>query len=63
MLNIDASSVPDFSSKVEPCLERITHVCTKETFTGRTAFSLFGLMMVDMVRLEPRHATQTAGEL
>lgn len=76
MLNIGASSVPNFnvmstrrtqakaglSAEVEPCWERIIYVRTKKTFTGRIAFSLFGLMM-SMVRLGPRHATQTAEEL
>lgn len=76
MLNIGASPASNFNimstlrtqakaglkAEFEPCWERITSVYTKKTFTGRTAFSLFGLMM-GMVRLGPRHATQTAGGL
>ena len=33
-----------FSAPVEPCLERITFVCIKEALTGRSAFSLFGVL-------------------
>lgn len=57
LLIIDSMSIPNFRAMpalkelakdgfyapVEPCLERITYVCVKETLTGRTAFTLFGL--------------------
>ena len=57
LLIIDSLSIPNFKAmpalrehaengfyaEVEPCLERITYVCVKETLTGRTAFTLFGL--------------------
>ncbi|MDP6933830.1 MAG: alkaline phosphatase family protein, partial [Myxococcota bacterium] len=33
-----------FYAEVEPCLERITYLCIKETLTGRGAFSFFGLL-------------------
>ncbi len=48
----DAEAMPAFqalaarglSATVEPCLERITYVCVKEALTGRSAFSLFGVL-------------------
>ena len=48
----DADAMPAFqalaakglSATVEPCLERITYVCVKEALTGRSAFSLFGVL-------------------
>ncbi len=57
LLIIDSMSIPNFkkmpalramaaegfSAEIEPCLERITYVCVKESLTGRTAFTLFGL--------------------
>ncbi len=57
LLIIDSLSIPNFKAMpaltelaeegfyapIEPCLERITYVCVKETLTGRTAFTLFGL--------------------
>ena len=57
LLIIDTLSIPNyqampalqglakdgFYADVEPCLERITYVCVKESLTGRTAFTLFGL--------------------
>ena len=57
LLIVDSLSIPNyqampalqglakdgFYADVEPCLERITYVCVKETLTGRTAFTLFGL--------------------
>ncbi len=57
LLIIDSMSIPNFKNmpalqalakdgfvaELEPCLERITYVCVKESLTGRTAFTLFGL--------------------
>ena len=43
MPNLKAFAEGGFYAPVEPCLERITYVCVKETLTGRTAFTLFGL--------------------
>lgn len=57
LLIIDSMSIPNFkkmpalqalakdgfTAEIEPCLERITYVCVKESLTGRTAFTLFGL--------------------
>ncbi len=43
MPNLKAFAKDGFYAPVEPCLERITYVCVKETLTGRTAFTLFGL--------------------
>lgn len=48
----DAADMPSWralekrglSAEVEPCLERITYVCVKDALTGRSAFSLFGVL-------------------
>jgi hypothetical protein len=40
---LQALAADGFSAQIEPCLERITYVCVKESLTGRTAFTLFGL--------------------
>jgi hypothetical protein len=43
MPNLQALAAEGFYAELEPCLERITYVCVKESLTGRTAFTLFGL--------------------
>ena len=48
----DAAALPQlqaltggsFTATVEPCLERITYMCVKEALTGRSAFTLFGVV-------------------